>query len=83
MLGDAWLFRWFRACRWNGRSGPGSDCRSGSIPVDDCRGNRQQEDLTMTRSRCPRKPSVEQIVQLVVGVVNALARLLDAIHHWH
>jgi hypothetical protein len=35
----------------------------------------------MTKVRRPRKPSVEQIVQLVVGVANALAGLLDAIHH--
>ena len=51
--------------------------------MDDCRGNRQQEDLTMTRSRCPRKSSVEEFVQLVASVVTALARLLEAIHHVH
>jgi hypothetical protein len=37
----------------------------------------------MATARCPRKLSVEEVVQLVVGVVNALARLLDAIHHVH
>ena len=36
----------------------------------------------MVKARRPRKPSVEEVVQLVVGVANALARLLDAIHHW-
>ena len=43
----------------------------------------RQEGPKVTKAPRPRKPSVEQIVQLVVGVVNALARLLDAIHHWH
>ena len=37
----------------------------------------------MAKARRPRKPSVEEVVQLVVGVANALARLLDVIHHWH
>jgi hypothetical protein len=57
------------------------DRRPGIIPVDDRRENRQQEDRTMTKARRPRMPSVEELAQLVVGVVNALARLLDAIHH--
>jgi hypothetical protein len=35
----------------------------------------------MTKDRRPRKPSVEELAQLVVGAVNALARLLEAIHH--
>jgi len=37
----------------------------------------------MAQARRPRKPSVEQIVQLLIGAANALARLLDAIHHVH
>jgi hypothetical protein len=37
----------------------------------------------MTKSRRPRKPSGAELVQLLVSVVNALARLLDALHHWH
>lgn len=35
----------------------------------------------MTKVRRPRKPSVEELVQLAVSVINALARLLDVIHH--
>jgi len=57
-----------------------SDRRPGTIPVDDHRENRQ-EDRTMTKVRRPRKPSVEELVQLAVSVINALARLLDVIHH--
>jgi hypothetical protein len=57
------------------------DRRTGNIPMDDHRENRQ-EDRTMAKARRPRKPSVEEVVQLVVGVANALARLLDVIHHW-
>jgi hypothetical protein len=34
----------------------------------------------MASSRRPRKLSVEQIAQLMVGAVNALAQLLDALH---
>jgi hypothetical protein len=37
----------------------------------------------MVQARRPRKWSVEQIVQLLIGAANALARLLDAIHHTH
>lgn len=37
----------------------------------------------MAQARRPRKPSVEQVVQLLIGAANALARLLDAIHHVH
>ena len=37
----------------------------------------------MTKVRRPRKPSVEELAQLIIGLANALARLLDAIHHWH
>ncbi len=31
----------------------------------------------------PRKPSVEELAQLVIGLADALVRLLDAIHHVH
>ncbi len=34
----------------------------------------------MARSRRPRKLSTEQLAQLLVSAVNALAQLLDAIH---
>jgi len=37
----------------------------------------------MAQARRPRKPSVDQILQLLIGAANALARLLDAIHHVH
>jgi hypothetical protein len=37
----------------------------------------------MATPRRPRKPSVEELAQLVIGLANALARLLDAIHHVH
>jgi hypothetical protein len=37
----------------------------------------------MAMPRRPRKPSVEELAQLVIGLANALARLLDAIHHVH
>jgi hypothetical protein len=82
-LGDAWLSRWFGACRRNGRYEQLPDRRPGTIPVDDRRENRQQEDRTMATARRPRKPSVEELAQLAIGLANALARLLDAIHHWH
>jgi hypothetical protein len=58
------------------------DRRVGTIPMDDHRENRQ-EDRAMVEARRPRKPSVEQIVQIVVSVINALARLLETIHHVH
>ena len=58
------------------------DRRPGTIPVNDRRENRQ-EDRTMTKVRRPRKPSVEELVRLLVGVINALARLLEVIHHGH
>ncbi len=35
----------------------------------------------MAKARRPRKPSVEQAVQLAISAINALARLLAAIHH--
>ncbi len=34
----------------------------------------------MSKARHPRKANVEQVLQLVIGAVNALAQLLDAIH---
>jgi hypothetical protein len=34
------------------------------------------------KARRPRKPSVEQIVLLLVSVLSALAQLLEAIHTW-
>ena len=34
----------------------------------------------MVKGRHPRKPSVEQVLRLVIGAVKALAQLLDAIH---
>jgi hypothetical protein len=36
----------------------------------------------MSRSRCPRKLSVGELVQLVVSVVTALARLIEVVHHY-
>jgi hypothetical protein len=71
-----------QSLRRNGRFEQLPDRRPGTIPVEDRRGNRQ-EDRTMTKVRRPRKPSVEELAQLVIGLANALARLLDAIHHWH
>jgi len=43
-------------------------------------GRTGRKNLMMAKTRRPHKPSVEQVVQLVVGAVNALAQLLDAIH---
>ena len=37
----------------------------------------------MAQARRPRKPSADQILQLLIGAANALARLLDAIHQVH
>jgi hypothetical protein len=46
-------------------------------------GGTGRKDRTMAQARRPRKPSVEELAQLVVGAVNALARLLEVIRHWH
>jgi hypothetical protein len=37
----------------------------------------------MAKARRSRWPSVEQIVQLLIGAANALARLLEVFHHVH
>jgi hypothetical protein len=46
-------------------------------------GGTGRKDQTMREARRPRKLSGEQIVQLLVGAANALARLFDAFHRWH
>jgi hypothetical protein len=46
-------------------------------------GRTGRKDQTMAKPRRPRWASTERVVKLLVGAVNALARLLDALHRIH
>jgi hypothetical protein len=66
---------------WRIRAAAGSPTRH--HPGGKITGGTGRKDRTMAQARRPRKWSVEQIAQLLIGAANALARLLDAIHHMH